>query len=141
MAMKVSEARRILGISSKFYDQFGELAQAMTKITMKKDTVETFLAGLGLDMEEVKRSTRSKIVKDAVLEYSESGKGNALPGVKGTLWAYLNGAVEYVDYGRKVRNTTENLQSNRLQSVWFGSGAEIKRKAWDTAVEMVGANK
>lgn len=139
MTMKVSEARRILGISVKFYDQFEEMAQAMTKITMKKDTVETFLAGLGLGKEATKESTRAKNVKDAVLDYSENGKGNRLEGVKGSLWAYLNGAVEYVDYGRTVRNTTDNLQSNRLQSVWFGSGAELKKKAWDTAVQMVGA--
>ena len=140
MGMRVSEARRILGISSKFYDQFGELAQAMTKITMRKDTIETFLAGLGLGKDDIE-STRAKNVKNEVLDYAETGKGNAVEGVAGTLWAYLNGAVEYVDYGRKVRNVGDNVQSNRLESVWFGSGAELKRKAWDTAVTMVGANK
>jgi len=139
MAGKVKEARRVLGISSKFYEQFGQMAQAMTKVSMNKDTVETFLAGLGLGKDDIE-STRAKNVKAEVLEYAHTGKGNALPGVEGTLWAYLNGAVEYVDYGRKVRNVGDNIASNRLESVWFGSGAELKRKAWDTAVQMVGVN-
>jgi len=37
----------------------------------------------------------------------------------------------YADHQRKSNN-----QSERLDSAWFGTGALLKDKAWNTAMEM-----
>ena len=62
----------------------------------------------------------------------ESGMG-ANMGVKGTLWNAYNAIVEHVDYyaGPKVRD--------RGNYLIFGTGRDIKQRAFDTAVEMMEA--
>ena len=64
---------------------------------------------------------------DTLIGLYEHGKGNDLPGVKGTAWAGFNSVVEYIDY---IRGTDEN----RAKSILYGSGATLKQKAWDLAV-------
>jgi len=56
--------------------------------------------------------------------FFEKGKGDDLPGVRGTLWAAYNGVAELTDH-RGLRQTADR----RLHSVWYGEGATIKARA------------
>jgi hypothetical protein len=69
-----------------------------------------------------------------VTQKFEHGRGNDMPGVKGTLWAAFNGVTEYVDYTR----TTRGGSDSRAKSLLFGSGATLKQKAWDEALSLAG---
>jgi phage/plasmid-like protein (TIGR03299 family) len=60
----------------------------------------------------------------------EHGRGNDLPGVRGTWWAALNAVNEYLGY---VRGRT---QDGRVDSLWFGDGAKLNRRALDSAMRM-----
>jgi len=60
----------------------------------------------------------------------EHGRGNDLPGVRGTWWAAYNATTEYLAYLRG-RN-----QDGRVDSLWFGDGAKLNRRALDTAMRM-----
>lgn len=133
---KVEEAQRILGISKEFYTHFEEMAKAMVKKPLTEDTLETLLKGIGYGKDK-EDSTRSSNIRDTIMKYIETGKGNTSKRVKGTLWAGVNGIVEYVDYGRLTKDMGDGVVSNRLESVWFGGGATIKLKAWNTAVELL----
>ena len=62
----------------------------------------------------------------------ETGKGNDLAGVRGTLWAAYNGVAEYVDYG-----IGSQMPDNRLRSVWFGGGYLTKVRAYRVGLECV----
>lgn len=62
----------------------------------------------------------------------ETGMGNDLPGVKGTYWAAYNAITEYVQYNRG------NDTASRLDSLWFGTGNTINKKALETALIMAG---
>jgi hypothetical protein len=44
----------------------------------------------------------------------------------------LNAVTEFVDHERKARSV-----DNRLDSAWFGQGANIKQKALEQALLMV----
>jgi hypothetical protein len=44
----------------------------------------------------------------------------------------LNAVTEYVDHERRARST-----EYRLDSAWFGQGAQIKQRALDTALQLV----
>jgi phage/plasmid-like protein (TIGR03299 family) len=59
------------------------------------------------------------------------GKGNALPGVRGTWWAAYNGITEYLQ-SERPRSTAET----RIDSLAFGASAITSRKALALAVEM-----
>ena len=139
MGDKVEEARRIMGISSKFYSQFSELAKAMTHVKSSAEIVEEMLKSIGYGKQQIEErdSTRSENIRSDILKFVKSGKGSNLEGTEGTLWGMLNGIVEYVDYGRKSREIGNGAESNRLETIWFGAGADLKKKAWDCATELV----
>jgi len=60
----------------------------------------------------------------------EGGRGNTLPGVRGTWWALYNATTEYLQYEK--RGTAET----RLDSLAFGDGATKSRKALEAALRM-----
>jgi len=64
--------------------------------------------------------------------YEGQGKGSELPSAKGTAWGLLNAVTEYVDHERRARN-----QDYRLDSAWFGQGANLKQKALIHALQLV----
>ncbi len=75
-------------------------------------------------------STRMKNVIEKVIALAESGRGNDLPSVSGTYWTAFNGVTEWLAYQRG-RN-----QENRMNSLWYGDGASLNRKALETALAM-----
>lgn len=67
---------------------------------------------------------------ELIEELFQGGRGNNLPGVKGTYWAAYNAITENLSYFRG-RN-----QDSRLDSLWFGDAAQINRSALDIAARM-----
>ncbi len=65
-----------------------------------------------------------------ILPLFEKGRGNDLPGVKGTLWGAMNAVTEYLTHDRG-----HNLD-NRIDSLWFGQGANLTQKAYIEALKM-----
>ena len=64
------------------------------------------------------------------------GRGNRLPGVRGTLWAAFNGVTELLDH-RKTRQSPHQ----RLSSLWFGDNYRTKARAFSLAQEKMEAWK
>lgn len=103
----------------------------------RKEYVKASL-GIGQQIEgeeEVEITDRQNEVLDAVFELAETGKGTELEGVKGTLWGDYNALVEYVDYLRPVRKA-DKIPTKRIDSIIFGSGREIKERAWSEALKI-----
>lgn len=75
-------------------------------------------------------STRLNNLMEEVTGLFEAGKGNDLPSIRGTLWAGYNAVSEWLTWNRG-RNA-----DNRLNSLWFGDGANINRHALEMALEM-----
>jgi len=67
---------------------------------------------------------------ELIEELFQAGRGNDLPGVKGSYWAAYNAITENLSYFRG-RN-----QDSRLDSLWFGDGAQINRSALAIAARM-----
>jgi phage/plasmid-like protein (TIGR03299 family) len=65
-----------------------------------------------------------------ILELVESGRGADLRGVRGTLWGAYNAVTEYVNHERG------NNVDIRLDSLWFGNGAAISKRALGAALKM-----
>jgi phage/plasmid-like protein (TIGR03299 family) len=60
----------------------------------------------------------------------ESGRGNDMPEIKGTLWAAYNAISEHLQYNRGKD------EGSRLDSLWFGQGAQLNKKALEIAIMM-----
>ena len=136
-AKKVDEARRVLGISSKFYESFKEMAKVMARKQMTPDTVDNYINSI-MGKQDVEDSTRIENIKNEMVRYIETGKGNTAANTRGTLWAAYNGICEYTDYGKKAKGSDAD-PSKQLESIWYGNSANIKLKAWNSALELVKA--
>ena len=73
---------------------------------------------------------RESRVVEAVSRLYEEGRGNNLPGVRGTAWAAYNAITEYIGYERG------NDDARRLDETWFGAGAALNHKALIECVEL-----
>ncbi len=64
--------------------------------------------------------------------YEGNGRGATLESANGTAWGLLNAVTEYVDHERRARSN-----EYRMDSAWFGQGAQTKQRALDAALQMV----
>lgn len=64
--------------------------------------------------------------------YQGGGRGSSLSSADGTAFGLLNAVTEYVDHSRRARTA-----DNRLDSAWFGQGANIKQTAFSEAMALV----
>ncbi len=61
-------------------------------------------------------------------------------GTKDTAFSLMQAVVEYVDHDRTTRTSEGgDADESRLFSATFGSGAEVKERAWSAALELAGA--
>lgn len=81
-------------------------------------------------------------VRDQLVRYFETGRGNDFQGVKGTWWAAYNAVTEYVDHVARAKGgvLTTDQRESRLNSIWFGTGAALKGQAWEAALAAVGSS-
>lgn len=135
---KAEEARRLLGISFKYYDDFAREAKAFAARSLTGEAVARYFESLVPDPKEGSPE-RAIGTRGKLLELFEAGKGNALPGVRGSLWAALNAVAEYVDHERRTRpREGESVVDSRFRSSLFGSGAALKACAWDRSLALLG---
>jgi len=64
--------------------------------------------------------------------FDGAGRGSDLESAQGTAWGMLSAVTEYVDHHRQARST-----DYRLDSAWFGNGAQMKQRALDNALQLV----
>ena len=64
--------------------------------------------------------------------YEGQGRGSTLASAQGTAWGLLNAVTEYVDHERRARSN-----EYRMDSAWFGQGAQIKQRALEVALQLV----
>ena len=56
-----------------------------------------------------------------------------IQGVHGTLWGAYNAITYFEDYKQLIQ---EEVPDQRLERIWFGSGADVKLKALQKAHEL-----
>jgi phage/plasmid-like protein (TIGR03299 family) len=126
---KLDEARRILGIVVDYYKQFENLANQLKDVKLNVEETGKYYDNLLNIKGNDEDSTRKINVKQELIGLYVNGTGANIPDVKRSLWTAYNSVAEYVDYYKTVKN------NQRLESLLFGSGAELKNKAWNLAVK------
>lgn len=135
---KAKQAQRVLGISLKYFDSFGEQAETFVKFQLTERKLDEYF--LKLVPDPVFRDDGPAMdTRNILHELFESGKGNALPTVRGTLWAAVNAVAEFSDHVRATRVQQGGSEvQNRFKSAQFGSGAALKERAWSLAMALLG---
>lgn len=120
--VRIKDALQVFTMSSHAFRIFAQKSQYLAQKLVDKQMVERFLD----DVIEDTGSTRCKNQREKIIELFESGTGNDGE----SAWHLYNAATEWVDH---YRNADEE---KALDSSLFGSGANLKGKAFDKAISL-----
>jgi phage/plasmid-like protein (TIGR03299 family) len=128
--------KKQLGIAVTQWDSFMYRMKTLSERKVKThESLNFFLKVLcqtdGHD-DSVNRLTNERALKRVQALYEGEGKGADLASAQGTAWGLLNAVTQYVDHERRARS-----QEYRLDSAWFGQGAQLKQRALDHALQLV----
>ena len=124
--------KKQLGISVSNWDNFMYSMKTLSERKVKGKEAQNFFLRVFTDQGKPGVGTSNERSMSKSLELFEGrGRGADLDSAKGTAFGLLNAVTEFVDHERKARNT-----DNRLDSAWFGQGANIKQKALEQALLM-----
>lgn len=143
---KVNEAQRVLGLAERYYDDLPAMIDGLAAFKPTVAQVGSYFKALYPDPADPDKAARAAAyaaeTRDILTGLFDTGMGHDMPGIKGSAWAAYNAVTEYIDHhkvSRKSVNLTSAVgQSKRVESMWFGDGASVKRTAWALACDMVG---
>ena len=122
--------KQSLGLGITAWDEFSRYIRAMSNRPVNKFEAMSYLINVLGDADlPLQDQPNQKAIQTVYNLYAGAGKGADMPSARGTAWGLLNGVTEYVDTHRRARS-----QDYRLDSAWFGHGAQIKQKAFDRAM-------
>jgi len=135
---RMEVARDILGITTKFYDNFLEMANHLANIQLPAPELPKLLAAsFGtsgairpedvVHLDDIGKARRVNEMAHVQALFEGEGKGLNDPAIRGTKWAAYNAIVEFLDYGKQFRG--KDADSNRLEATWLSRNQQIKNKA------------
>lgn len=144
MSLDVKTIREKMGYAAEKFNVLEQAYQTMAKKTFTSGTERAYFkkvigwprvaiaVGSNVtELDDAAASTRMKNRLQDLLDLFEGGKGTEIAGVKGTAWGAYNAVAEYADYFNGKKNDT------RANSTLFGSGAQLKDRAFSLAMELV----
>jgi phage/plasmid-like protein (TIGR03299 family) len=141
LTAKIREAQRVLGLAQRFYDDAEGRINRLAGYYPSQAQIQSYFRELYPDPDECKDNARATNARDELTRLFDHGIGHDDPAIKGTTWAAFNAVTEFVDHIRPSRGELTGAKAGkRLRSIWFGSGANLKKRAWNLALEMAGAN-
>lgn len=133
---RLDDTRQILGIAQRRFRTYEEQANRLANRPLNSAELDAYFEGLYPDRPDEQRG-RSKAIRSRLTDLFETGRGQDLPGVRHSAWAALNAVTEYVDHHRTTRGRDARTRTEgRLNSAWFGSGAQLKQRAFEQALAL-----
>ena len=127
----LSEIRDVMDLASSTFSASAEQYKTLAAHDVSEADLKRYVRivwGHNPDDEKACKTILPKIE-----ELVECGAGNDRDGVRGTWWAAYNGVTEYLSHKRG------SSDESRLDSLWFGSGVTMNRKALEVGLEMATA--
>jgi hypothetical protein len=124
--------KKQLNLIEDAWGTFHEKIDKLAKVKVTEASVNQFMEKLFLSAKEGEHLPKKAIIEIQNLKSAfVNAPGQQIETAKDTAWGLVNAVTYYADHQRKSNN-----QSERLDSAWFGTGALLKDKAWNTAMEM-----
>jgi phage/plasmid-like protein (TIGR03299 family) len=132
-----SSVKQQLGISVSAWDEYIYRLNLLSDRKVKPVEVDRYLWNVFNEGSHSGSSSVSGGFNERAMNKSKSlfeghGRGAMLQSARGTAFGLLNAVTEFVDHERKAKST-----DHRLDSAWFGTGAAVKQRALDFAVQMI----
>ncbi len=128
--------KKQLGIAVSQWDSFMYRMKTLSERKVKShEAMNYFLKVLCLTDQHVDPTQgliNERALKKVQAMYEGQGHGSDLASASGTAWGLLNAITEFVDHEKRARS-----QEYRLDSAWFGQGANLKQRALDHALQLV----
>ena len=119
-----------LGLSISAWDDFIYRMKILSERKVKSHEAMDFVLRLFADPSA--KLANERAMKKVLTLYEGNGRGAELASSKGTAFGLLNAITEFVDHERRARST-----DYRLDSAWFGAGANLKQKALNQSLELL----
>ena len=135
MEQKLAEAREVLQVTVKYYDQFKVLGDALAQVKANDRKVTAYLErlfpteGLGDRAAENREEARAVV---ASLFRGEGSSGDTTGNAPGTYWTLYNAATEYADHFREERKSGGRFQRSLDDPDGF------KAQAWNIVLDQTG---
>ena len=127
--MQVKEA---LGIGFSNWDTFIRDLKQLSQRSVSPEEADAYLRSVLNEPAFSEENAGSKVFQKVNSLYLGEGMGADYTAANGTAWGLVNAVTEYVDHHRRARN-----QDNRLDSAWFGVGAQLKQTALAQALTLI----
>ncbi len=128
--------KKQLGIAVSQWDAFMYRMKTLSERKVKShESMNYFLKVLcqtDSHVDPAQGLMNERALKKVQALYDGQGKGAELQSASGTAWGLLNAVTEFVDHERKAKS-----QDYRMDSAWFGQGANLKQRALDHALQLV----
>ena len=128
---RMQDAKTMLGVITDRFDAMATQMKRMAGAALTAAQLQGYLAAVFPNPPRADDERAMRVVlrdRDGAARLFETGPGNEASGVKGTLWAAFNGVTDYVDHVRGKFTAPD-----RLRSIWFGRGYQIKVRAYGEA--------
>ncbi len=122
--------REVMNLANQEFEATAEQYRLLARKNINQADLQKYLKLVFQVNDGQDASTRMKNLMDEVVGLFEAGRGNNLPSTRHTFWTAYNAVSEHLSYNRG-RNA-----DNRLNSLWFGDGANLNRHALEVALSM-----
>ena len=119
-----------LGVSQ--WDHFGQYAKELSQRPVAPQEALRFFSDLLAQPLDEESIVLTRSVQRLHELYQGAGMGAELASSHNTAWGLVNAVTEYVDHHRRTRS-----QDHRLDSAWFGQGAQLKSRALAQAITLL----
>lgn len=131
----VERVQEIMNLANQQFEASAEQYRFLANRQVNADDLAKFvkLVFTGEKYVELEKLglTPNKQIIERIIPLFEKGRGNDMRGVAGTAWGAYNAVNEYLQY---ERGTDEG---KRLDSMWFGEGANLNQKALNIITKLV----
>lgn len=132
----LEKIQEVMNLANAEFEATADQYRILAKIDINKKDLEKYvklvfnasqkIMEVDGDLEQINNNR----IMEKITPLFEQGMGNDMPEVKGTLWTAYNAVTEFLQYHRGEDVGT------RLDSLWFGQGAQLNKKALQVAVTM-----
>ncbi|MEN8976700.1 DUF932 domain-containing protein [Acinetobacter baumannii] len=105
----------------------------MSTIDQEESIIQYYLKAASIDKNSNSKSEpNGRAMSKAMEMFNGQGRGAELSSAKDTAYGLLCSITEFVDHERRAMS-----RDHRLNSAWFGAGANIKQRGLEQALRMV----
>jgi phage/plasmid-like protein (TIGR03299 family) len=132
LQIKFDEARRVMGMTLNYAEQFKKLGDRLAQVRVTKDKAADMAAELFPIAEDMgDRAKRNRVERTERVVDIFDGANDTQGNSPGTAWTYANAVAEFGDWERRYTKRTDQMQRS------FEDTGGLKQKGLDQAVALL----